>query len=78
MKGEGEVDDVGISTVGVRGEDASDSSSSSFLHLKVLQLLGQQIYFWGQKQKPFGKRAIRQTELLHKKACLRASAWLSQ
>ena len=36
MKGEGEVDDVGISTVGVRGEDASDSSSSSFLHLKVL------------------------------------------
>lgn len=47
MKGEGEVDDVDVSTVGVRGQDAGDSSSSSFPHLKVLQLLGQQIHFWG-------------------------------
>jgi len=51
MEGEGEVDDVGVGTVGVRGEDASDSSSSSFLHFEVLQLLGQQIHFWGQKRK---------------------------
>lgn len=36
MKGEGEVDNVGVGTVGVRGKDTSDSSSSSFLHLKVL------------------------------------------
>ena len=51
MEGEGEVNDVGIGTVGVRGEDASDSSSSSFLHFEVFQLLGQQIHFWGQKRK---------------------------
>ena len=51
MEGEGEVNDVGIGAVGVRGKDASDSSSSSFLHFEVLQLLGQQIHFWGQKRK---------------------------
>lgn len=34
-----------VSTVGVRSQDTGDSSSSSFLHLKVLQLLGQQIHF---------------------------------
>lgn len=55
MEGEGEVDDVGIGAVGVGGEHARDSSSSSFPHLKVLQLLGQQIHFWGQKQSSLGR-----------------------
>ena len=61
MKGKGEVDNVDISTVGVRSQDTGDSSSSSFLHLKVLQLLGQQIYFWGKSG--IWEGSVRQTQI---------------
>ena len=50
MQGEGEVDSVDVGTVGVRSQDARDSSDSRLRHLKVLQLLGQQTHFCGLSQ----------------------------